>query len=106
LWVLAGLAAAHIPDDLDSIANAGKSTAPVVSILHGDDEVVPPKYQRRVADAYVGPKRIVAMPGQHAVALTREASAGRRGRAEVDVGSGRVRNGRHRLRRRRRRCRG
>ena len=76
LWVLAGLAALQVPTELDSIANARRATAPAVFILHGSDEVVPPNYQRRVADAYAGPKRVVSMPGaRHADALTREAAA-------------------------------
>jgi pimeloyl-ACP methyl ester carboxylesterase len=82
LWLFAGLVSQKVPADLDSLANARRSSAPAVFILHGDDEVVPPKYQRRVVDAYAGPKRTVTMPGKHAAALTRKASeavaAGRR----------------------------
>jgi len=75
LWLLAGLAASQVPTELDSLANARRATAPAVFILHGADEVVPPKYQRRVVDAYAGPKQVIPMPGaRHAEALTREAA--------------------------------
>jgi hypothetical protein len=75
LWLLAGLAASQVPAELDSIANARGSMAPAVFILHGADEVAPPKYQRRVVEAYAGPKQIVPMSGaRHANALTREAA--------------------------------
>jgi hypothetical protein len=76
LWLLAGLAVSQVPADLDSLSNARRATAPAVFILHGADEVVPAKYQRRVVDAYAGPKRVIHMPGaRHADALTRDAAA-------------------------------
>jgi pimeloyl-ACP methyl ester carboxylesterase len=72
LWLLAGLAASQVPADLDSLASARRATAPAVFILHGAEEVVPPKYQQRVVDAYAGPKQVIPMPGaRHADALTR-----------------------------------
>ena len=75
LWLLAGVAAWRVPPDLDSIANAARSPGPAVFVLRGD-EVIPPKYQHRVAAAYAGPKRIINMPGaRHADPLSKEASA-------------------------------
>ncbi|HWE03889.1 MAG TPA: hypothetical protein VG326_15900 [Tepidisphaeraceae bacterium] len=62
LWLGAGPVALAVPADLDSIANAGKSSAPAIFILSGADTIVPPKYQRMVADAYAGPKKFVRVP--------------------------------------------
>jgi pimeloyl-ACP methyl ester carboxylesterase len=59
LWLLAGPVAMNVPAPLDSLRNAPKVTAPAVFVLTGKDTVVPLKYQRRVADAYRGPKRYV-----------------------------------------------
>ena len=76
LWLLAGVAARRVPPDLDSLANAARSNGPAVFVLHGADEVIPPKYQHRVVAAYAGPKRLIKMPGaRHADALSKEASA-------------------------------
>lgn len=65
LWLIAGPAALHIPSELDSVANARRATAPAVFLLADADEVVPPAYQRRVADAHAGEKRLVRLPGAH-----------------------------------------
>ena len=63
LWLFAGPVALGVPSDLDSIANARQVTAPAVFLLSADDEIVAPKYQRMVADAYAGPKRMIDLPG-------------------------------------------
>ena len=63
LWLVATPVALQIPSELDSVANAAKVKAPGVFLLAGADEVVPPKYQRRVVDAYAGEKRLVDLPG-------------------------------------------
>ena len=63
LWLLAGPVAAQVPADLIAPASAGRVTAPGVFVMAGADEVVPPAYQRQVADAYAGEKRLVAVPG-------------------------------------------
>lgn len=78
LWLLALPVSMQIPDELDSVANAARCTAPAVFILAGADTVVPPGYQRKVVDAYAGPKRLIDMPGAgHNSPLPREAAAQR-----------------------------
>lgn len=75
LWLLAGPAAAQIPPELDSIANARKARAPAAFVLCGADRVIPPRYQRRVVTVYAGPKRLIEMPGAgHSSPLTPEAA--------------------------------
>ena len=74
LGLISNYIAGQIPADLDSIANASRATAPAVLLSAGNDETVPPKYQRMVIDAYGGQKRIVEMPGRgHDDDLTPEA---------------------------------
>ena len=63
LWLFAGPMAQKIPRDLDSIANARASHAPAIFLLAEDDEVVAPRFQRLVVDAYAGEKRIIPLPG-------------------------------------------
>jgi len=63
LWLAAWPVARSVPEELDSIANAKLVTAPALFMTADADEVVPPRYQRRVIDAYAGPKRIVHLPG-------------------------------------------
>jgi len=60
--LISGYIASQIPADLDSIANASRSTAPAVILSAGRDQTVPPKYQRMVIDAYRGPHRVINMP--------------------------------------------
>ncbi|CAN5475464.1 hypothetical protein BH20VER3_BH20VER3_21790 [soil metagenome] len=62
LWLLAGPLAYKIPHDLDSVANAKQSQAPAIFLLAGRDEVVAPRYQSLVVDAYAGKKRIIPLP--------------------------------------------
>ncbi len=62
LWLGAASVAFQVPADIDSIANAKRSTAPAIFILTGADHVVPLEYQQRVVDAYAGPKQFVNMP--------------------------------------------
>jgi fermentation-respiration switch protein FrsA (DUF1100 family) len=54
-----------VPTELDALANAGRVQAPAVFLLAQQDQLVPPAYQRRVADAYAGPKREIAFAGGH-----------------------------------------
>jgi pimeloyl-ACP methyl ester carboxylesterase len=76
LWLAAEPVAARVPAELDSLANASRSIAPAVFVVAGADEIIPPAYQRRVVDAYIGPKRLIEVPGaRHADPLTREAAA-------------------------------
>ena len=63
LWLLAAPVAWQVPRDLDSVANARRATAPAVVLLADSDAVVPPRFQRRVADAYAGEKRIIVQRG-------------------------------------------
>lgn len=65
LWLLAGPVALQVPNDLDSPANASKSKAPAIFILADDDDFVIPSNQRKVVDAYAGPKQEIHMPGGH-----------------------------------------
>ena len=63
LWVFAGPMALKIPRDLDSVANACAVRAPAIFLLAENDEVVSPKFQRLVVEAYAGQKRIISLPG-------------------------------------------
>ena len=63
LWLFAGPMAFKIPTDLDSIANARAIHVPAIFLLAENDEVVAPKFQRLVVDAYAGEKRIILLPG-------------------------------------------
>jgi len=65
LWLLAGPIALQIPRDLDSIANAKASRAPAIFLLAEKDEIVAPRFQQLVVQAYAGEKRIVDLPGAH-----------------------------------------
>jgi pimeloyl-ACP methyl ester carboxylesterase len=64
LGLISNYIAGQVPADLDSIANALRATAPAVVLSAGNDQTVPPKYQRMVIDAYAGPKQIIRMPGR------------------------------------------
>lgn len=63
LWLLAGPLAAHVPAALDSVANARAAHGRAVFLLAEQDEMVAPKYQRLVAEAYAGEKRVVTLAG-------------------------------------------
>ena len=63
LWLIAGPLAARIPAALDSVANARATGCKAAFLLAENDEMVAPKYQRLVVDAYLGPKRIVTLAG-------------------------------------------
>jgi pimeloyl-ACP methyl ester carboxylesterase len=63
LWLLAGPVAQKIPADLDSIANARAIHAPAIFLLAENDEVVAPRFQRLVVDAYAGEKRVIPLIG-------------------------------------------
>jgi pimeloyl-ACP methyl ester carboxylesterase len=62
LWLLAGPLAQKLPGDLDTIANARAVRAPAIFLLAENDEVVAPKFQRLVVDAYGGEKRVIPLP--------------------------------------------
>jgi pimeloyl-ACP methyl ester carboxylesterase len=63
LWLFAGPMAQKIPRELDSIANARTSHAQVIFLLSEKDEVIAPRFQRLVVEAYAGEKRIIALSG-------------------------------------------
>jgi pimeloyl-ACP methyl ester carboxylesterase len=63
LWLFAGPMAHKIPADLDSVANARAVHVPAIFLLAEKDEVVAPKFQRLVVEAYAGEKRIIPLPG-------------------------------------------
>jgi pimeloyl-ACP methyl ester carboxylesterase len=63
LWLLAGPAALQIPRDLDNVANAKGTRVPAVFLLADDDEIVAPRFQKLVVEAYAGPKRVITLPG-------------------------------------------
>ena len=61
LWLLAGPIAAQIPSEFDSIANARLVRAPAIFLLAEQDEIVAPRFQQLVVDAYAGEKRVIAL---------------------------------------------
>jgi pimeloyl-ACP methyl ester carboxylesterase len=63
LWLVAYPVSKQIPNALDSIANARRVRAPAVFVLSDQDEVVPHKYHRLVADAFAGQKEIFLQQG-------------------------------------------
>ena len=65
LWLVAGPLSLQIPRDLDSVANAKAIRAPAIFLLSEKDEVVAPRFQRLVVDAYAGEKRVIALNGAH-----------------------------------------
>ena len=65
LWLLAGPVALQIPKDLDSLANAKTVRAPAIFLLADNDEVIAPRFQRLVVEAYAGEKRVIALRGAY-----------------------------------------
>ena len=65
LWLLAGPVAAQIPSDLDNIANARVAHARAIFLLAEQDEIVAPRFQRLVVDAYAGEKRVITLRGAY-----------------------------------------
>jgi hypothetical protein len=63
LWLLAGPVAAQIPRDLDNVTNAKHSNVPAIFLLADRDEIVAPRFQRLVVDAYAGEKRVIRLSG-------------------------------------------
>jgi pimeloyl-ACP methyl ester carboxylesterase len=64
LWLLAGPVALGVPSSLDSITQAALVHAPAVFITADSDRLVRPEMQRRVIDAYAGPKRTIVLVGK------------------------------------------
>jgi len=65
LWLLAGPVALQIPQDLDSVANAGASRAPAIFLLAEKDEIVAPRFHQLVVQAHAGEKRVIELRGAH-----------------------------------------
>jgi len=65
LWLFAGPMAFKVPAELDSVANARASRVPAIFLLAEKDEVIAPRFQRLVVDAYAGEKRIIPLSGSH-----------------------------------------
>ena len=63
LWLFAGPMAQKIPRDLDSIANARIVRASAIFLLAEKDEVIAPRFQRLVVNAYAGEKRVIPLAG-------------------------------------------
>lgn len=63
LWLAASAVAMSVPPELDSLANAAAVRAPAVFMLAEHDEIVPPRYQAMVVDAYGGAKSLVELDG-------------------------------------------
>lgn len=62
-WLLAAPLAAKVPPELDSVANAKSSRGRALFLLAENDEVVSPKYQALVVNAYAGEKRVITLRG-------------------------------------------
>ncbi|HKP03356.1 MAG TPA: alpha/beta fold hydrolase [Chthoniobacterales bacterium] len=63
LWLLAGPLSFKVPADLDSIANAKATRAPAIFLLAENDEIVAPRFQKMVVEAYAGKKRVIPLRG-------------------------------------------
>jgi pimeloyl-ACP methyl ester carboxylesterase len=63
LWLLAGPLSLRLPGALDSVKSAKAIHAPGVFLLAEKDDLVSPKYQALVLDAYAGEKLVISLPG-------------------------------------------
>jgi hypothetical protein len=75
LWLVAGPLAMQVPRELDGPTSAAKVKAPAVFVLADKDDFVIPTNQRKVVDAYAGPKQIVPMIGGHNDSITGDGEA-------------------------------
>ncbi len=62
LWLIAGPLSLKAPADLGSISNARASRAPAIFLLAQNDEVVAPRFQTLIANAYAGEKILIPLP--------------------------------------------
>src|SRR5262249_7534784 len=65
LWLLAGPVAAQIPKDLASLKNGRAINKPSMFLLAEKDEVIPPRSQHMVVEAYAGEKRVIELKGAY-----------------------------------------
>jgi pimeloyl-ACP methyl ester carboxylesterase len=63
LWLLALPISWGVPDSIDAIENARRSRVPAFFVISEADEIVAPRYQAQVYDAYGGPKTEIRIPG-------------------------------------------
>ncbi len=63
LRLLTAPLARKIPADLDSVANARAVRGRAIFLLAEADEVVAPRFQQLVVEAYAGEKRVIRLPG-------------------------------------------
>lgn len=63
LWVGSWIVAWKIPREMNSLLNAPRVTAPGAFVLSTADEVVPPRLQERIVEAYAGEKTRILLPG-------------------------------------------
>ena len=63
LWLAAWPVASAVPDELDSIANAGRSHAPAIFLRATGDTLIPPTFQKRISNAYAGRVTILELKG-------------------------------------------
>ncbi len=76
LWLAAWPVASAVPDELDSIDNAGRSHAPAIFLRATGDTLIPPALQKRISDAYAGRVTIVELQGaNHDTPLSSEDQA-------------------------------
>jgi hypothetical protein len=75
LWLVAAPVALQVPKELDGPTSAAKVKAPAIFVLADKDDFVVPTNQKKVVDAYAGPKQIVPMTGGHNDGITADAQA-------------------------------
>ncbi|HSH39862.1 MAG TPA: alpha/beta fold hydrolase [Chthoniobacterales bacterium] len=74
LWLLAGPLSWKVPTALDSLANARAANERAVFLLAENDEIVAPRFQELVVNAYAGDKRLINLGGAgHLTPLDAEA---------------------------------
>jgi pimeloyl-ACP methyl ester carboxylesterase len=64
LWLLAGPVALGVPSNLDAIDCARQVNAPCIFITGDSDTLIRPELQKKVIDAYKGPKKIITLIGK------------------------------------------
>lgn len=71
LWLPAMLLASQVPAELGCARNAARTRAPAIFVLSSADRLVPPRYQRRIIDAYAGDKCLLVLEGaEHHTPMT------------------------------------
>ena len=60
-WLPALWTMRRVPESLDAVAAAGVCSLPAIIVSSGRDRIVPPAVQRRLIEAYHGPKRVIRL---------------------------------------------